>query len=227
MPRFRWKLTEAEQREYLILGEQLNAGGAMLDLSEFRSVEPTRFRICQTGEAYARSCTAGSVYVVKVSILCLVPLAVLENFYVRSREWELNAYLLPGPIERRPGEHIYQLLDKNVYYHDEVLNHRIGLERLRRGQKIEGLLLAQAYEKIPPKYKPADRMPIVLGIQDQFGSITERVVTLCVQPPLDTTPSRKVRESIVGKQEDAGTRASCSWVVVGEAGESESQRITK
>lgn len=224
MPRFRWKLTEAEQREYLILGEQLNAGGAMLDLSEFRRVEPTKFRICQTGEAYTRSCTAGSVYVVQVSILCLVPLAVLENIYVGSREWGLNAYLLPDSIERRPGEHLYELLDRNVYYRDEVLNHRIGLARLRRGQKIEGLLLAQAYETIPAKYKPADRMPIVLGIQDQFGSVTERVVNLCVQPPLDKKPSRNVRQSILGKQEGARTRASCSWVVAGEARESEPQR---
>jgi hypothetical protein len=69
MPRRKWALTQAERRAYLALGEELNAAGAMLDLSGFRNEHTSCIRVRQTGEAYAMTVGYGSVYAVEMSIV--------------------------------------------------------------------------------------------------------------------------------------------------------------
>jgi hypothetical protein len=92
--------------------------------------------------------------------------------------------MLDDPSENNSREHFYLTLDGNRFHRNTVLNHRRGSRGvLRRGDELEGLLLAQAFETLPSKHKPGDRLPLVLSVADQFGGETEWPIDLIVQPP--------------------------------------------
>src|SRR3974390_3353302 len=121
MFRHRWRLSETEKREYRVIGEELNAAGAMLDLSSFRTPTTSMLRLQQVGEAYARTYDRGSVYVVHVSILCLASLLILDEFTVGSSDWNLGAYMVDDPIIASPSNLLYRMMDGTTFHRNEVL----------------------------------------------------------------------------------------------------------
>ena len=127
----------------------------------------------------------------------MAPKTVLAEFDLSSPECDLGAYFLDDPYLAGSSNVIYRLADKTTFHRNEVLNHKIGKDGvLRRGDQLEGVLLAQAFESVPKRYKPGSRMPVVLSIVDEFGESTEWSINLMVQEPYFKAPSKQVRRSI-------------------------------
>jgi hypothetical protein len=192
MPRVKWELSNREIRRYRSVARVLNRQGADLDLSAFQTEEALELRGL---DCYARSVSYGAVYTLLVSILGLAPKTTLGCFELTSHEFELGAYFLDNPSESRPSSEIYRLLDGTTLHQTEVLNHLVG-HTIPLGAEVMGYLLAQSFEPLPEKYKPGDRLPVVLSIADQFGEATRWSIDLRVQPPHLKVRSTQTRRSV-------------------------------
>jgi hypothetical protein len=104
---------------------------------------------------------------------------------------------------------MYRLPDKTVFHQNEVLNHRIGKDGvLLRGDQLDGVLLVQAFEPVPQRYKPGCRMPMVLSITDQLGESKEWSLGLMVQEPYFKLASRPARKSVFAEEPVAPAAAA-------------------
>lgn len=187
MPRIKWKLSKSEKCEFLALAEELEPLGTYLDLSDLRAHRSASIKLTQEGsffESYARRCYAGSLYVLRLSIVALAPKVALEGCELESPDFDLNAYLLDDPSESRSTEHSYRLWDRTEFPRKQVLNHRIdhGMT-LRRGDRLQGCLLAQAFEPLPDRFQPGESVPLVLSLMDQFANVTTWPLELHVEAP--------------------------------------------
>jgi len=209
MPRMRWRIPDIELRQYRSIIRELNACGADLDLSLLRNGDPFTLE-CR--DCYARTVQCGSVYVLSVSLLGLAPRTVLTDFELTSPEYDLSTYLMGDPQLARLTNDIYRLLDGTTFHRNEVLNHRVGKDGvLRHGAQLEGVLLAQAFDPVPERYRPGSRIPVVLSIVDQFGDTTEWPIRLIVQPPCVSArpmrvPRRVLEEELVAPDLGAPSR---------------------
>jgi hypothetical protein len=197
MPRRRWTLSIAERRDYKLIAEALNAAGADLNLSVFAAGEALRVTpVSVMAENYLRFSTRGFVCIFQVSIVALTPLVILQDFKLSSPEWELNTYFLEDPSVRSSRERCYRLIDGTNFDRTEVLNHRVGdAGRLRYGNQIQGLLLAQSFDRLPDCYKSGSVVPVVLSITDQFGDVSQSTIRLQVEQFEMREGPRNVRRS--------------------------------
>jgi hypothetical protein len=192
--RIRWRLSELELHQYRSVVRDLNASGAGLDVGCLRNGD--QFEL-DCFDCYARTVQYGAVYVLSLSLLGLAPKTVLAQFDLASPELDQGTYLLEDPHLVSSSEEMYRLPDKTVFHRREVLNHRIGKDGvLLRGDQLEGVLLVQALEPVPQRYKPGCRMPMVLSITDQLGETSEWSLGLMVQELCFKVVSRPDRKSV-------------------------------
>jgi len=183
MPRLRWTLTHREQAEYKRILERLRAAGADVDLSTLEATDKPwlSLKCCPEGSS-VRTMPAACVFVIYIRIVALAPKVVLQDFDVSSPDWPLNAYMLGDPSVRRSSDQFYLLLDRTKMYRDEVLNHRIDAEGiLRRGDVLEGVLLAQSLNPVPARYTKGSLMRLCLTVMNQFDEFQKFTVEIPVE----------------------------------------------
>jgi hypothetical protein len=160
-------------------------------------------------DGYARTVQYGAIYVLSLSFLGLAPKTVLAEFDLASPELDSGTCLLEDPHLASSSEEMYRLPDKTVFHRSEVLNHRIGKDGvLLRGDRLEGILLAQAFEPVPQSYKPGCRIPMVLSITDQLGESSEWSLGLMVQEAYFKVVSRPARRSVFEEEPVAPAAAA-------------------
>jgi hypothetical protein len=78
----------------------------------------------------------------------------------------------------------YVFADGSSFGMDQVLNHRLdGHEILRRGEVLEGLILAQGLRPLPSSYAEGSRVKIELCLRNQFGECHQSKVAVPVRRP--------------------------------------------
>ncbi len=162
MPRNRWALTSAQQSLYGRAVERMRAAGA--DLATF-GVDCDWMRVTHSSAASCvRTWTGASVFVIHARMVGLAPKTVIQGFELSSPEWEFNAYVLDDPAVANSGQQLYRMLDGSQFHRNEVLNHRVDAEGiLRRGDVMEGLVLAECFSAVPTRCNQWNSAPLTLS----------------------------------------------------------------
>jgi hypothetical protein len=170
MPRNRWTLDASTKVEYAKLTKRMRAAGADLAPPESEA-EWIEVRHYPAGGA-VRSWSRATVFVLSVRIVGIAPKIVIQGFELSSPGWDLDLYILEDPAARSSRCGMYRTLDGSRYDRREILNHRLGREGiLRRGDVIEGWLLAECMSAAPTRYIPSTWLPLSLSIENQFGEV--------------------------------------------------------
>jgi hypothetical protein len=191
MPRRKWTLSGKEQTEYRTIAKRLRASGGELNVDGFGR-DKDKIQVTQGPEilsGYVRSSLCRAVYVIQLSIVALAPKVILQDYQLSSSDWDLNAYILGDPSVNNSRCEYYRLPDHTTFHRADVLNHRIGpAGTLRRGDQMEGFLLADALQPIPDCYKPGEVMQVTLAIADQFGDEQSVKLDVYVERWTETHP---------------------------------------
>lgn len=108
--------------------------------------------------------------------------------------WEANLNFLDDP-HGRSKQDLYEFPNGDKYPRDVVINHCADIRRiLRRGQSIEGFLLAWSFESIPDRYVHGMEIPAIVKIFDQFDGCYRKGISLWADRSQQlSTGKRKVR----------------------------------
>jgi hypothetical protein len=153
--------------------------------------------------SYVRAKPTSCVFVLYLRIVCSAPKVILQEFDLSSPEWPLNAYILDDPAVSNSACKFYRFFDGEKFYRNEVLNHRVDEEgRLRRGDVMEGVLLAESFDSVPSKYTDHSSMPLCLSIANQFDEVYEFKVAIPVERIAARTQPRAKRRSTLYDEAD-------------------------
>jgi hypothetical protein len=183
MPGRRRRLTKSEEAEFHRIAERMRAAGADIDPSTFRTTATPWIclKCCRTASSVS-AMPAACVFVVYLRIVALAPKVVLQEFDLTSPDWPLNAVILGDPGGSNSANEFYRLLDRTRYHRNEVVNHRLDEEGiLRRGDILEGLLLAYSLDPVPAKYPNWGLMRLCVSITNQFDGVQELAIELPVE----------------------------------------------
>jgi hypothetical protein len=165
MPIRRRGLTKTERAEDLARAEQLRASGVEIEILEkWREQNPALDIMVGTTAANTvyELRTGGIGYAPHVRLVARSGLTITDSYIsTRYDDQIVLASFLDGPICR---------LGRTEYWQDEALNQQIenGLV-LRRGDVVEGYVLATGLEQIPIKYGKF-AVPFEIVFLDQFGN---------------------------------------------------------
>lgn len=169
MPKIQWTHTKAQKAEYEALIKRMNAAGA--DLDPTVSDSPW---ITVTHNPYgcdARTCRGVAILVVHLRIVARVT-TFLKAFELWSPEEGWSADLLEDPRVSKATRQLYGTADREKFHRNDVLNHHVEHEGvLRRGNHIEGFLLAQGSASVPLGYSLHRRLPLCVSIVSQFDDV--------------------------------------------------------
>jgi hypothetical protein len=209
-----WEINKEKQQLYRKSAERLVAAGADLDLSSSAPAPTKWLKITQVPEmlaSYVRMSTGGSLYIVLVHIVALAPKVVIEEYDLSSAEGNVNPWFPDDPTVSNFRNRYYQLPDHLYFHRDEVLNHRVGAQgTLHRGDRMEGLLLAQSFDPIPERYRQGSVMQLRLSIVNQLGEVESLPVNLHVERTAEQLRPRPARTSTLFERED-GRIDSPNW----------------
>ena len=185
MPRDKWTLNASTKAEYAKLTKRMRGTGADLAPPE-SDTEWIEVRHDPAGGA-VRSWSDATVFVLYISMLGIAPKTVLQGFELSSPESGLDPYIPEDPTARSARRDMYRMLDGSRYDRSEILNHRLGRQGiLRRGDVIEGWLLAECMVAAPSRYIQSTRLPLCLSIVNQFEGVHRVSFAL----PVERIPKR-------------------------------------
>ena len=181
MPIRKTRLTQDERNKYVNALKLLVSVGADIDDAQLTGPERGRLRISQCGPELNHK--VFNLYQVKSAIVVEVRLVatcaeiiITDCHFVLP--WDLNHSLsLLGISDRslcyRPAKGL-------EFDRDNVLNHRImdGGLRLRRGELVEGLLIATGAAPLPEGYVHGMPVEVELLLADQFDEVHSAKVEL-------------------------------------------------
>lgn len=187
------KFSQQEWEEHKDLVQRLIAGGADLDLSGVAQGRTKRLKITQYPELLATYACGGSgrsFYVVSVRIVAQADKVVIQHFDLSSPEWDLNAGLLLDPTMDKANAPVYRLGHCASFSRNEVLNHRVDDEGiLRRGNVMQGVVLAESFDSIPKHYVHGSMMRLTISVWDQFDEVHQQGVQAWVEYPESRRPA--------------------------------------
>lgn len=165
-------------------------------------------------------------YLLGVHIVCLAAKVYLEDFKLVVPWADPQILWLPDPEESGPDKMNYVMPESgDVYPSERVINHRIGTE-LRRGQRIQGWVLASSTTVLPDHIKHRSSAAVKFGVIDQYGRVHSEDFFLYVdrsrgsktrgigtsriaEPPREEAEVRRPRTLLVeGRSKEAGRGAS-------------------
>jgi hypothetical protein len=181
MPRDKWTLTASTKIEYAKLVKRMRAAGADLAPPE-PEAEWIRIYVDHPIVGDVRSWSHATVFALNVRIVGVAPKIAIQGFRLTSPGSVFDAYILEDPLEGSSPRDFYSMLDRSHYPRLEALNHHLGAEGiLRRGDTIEGFLLAECLTAVPARYSRTNWMPLSLSILNQF----ENVQTVSFEVPVE------------------------------------------
>lgn len=193
MPKQKWNLTRAEQKQNRNLENRLIAAGA-LDSSRSERADPEwiQIRLCPA-TSYVRAAPFRSIFAIHARIVALATNVIIQHFEVSSSVEDLDIFLDSDPMVNRSERKFYRCWDGLQFHRDEVLNHRVDEEGvLRRGDVMEGVVLAASFKGVPSCFGVRYRLPLALSIVNQFDDVQHSTLELPVERislPLRLRPS--------------------------------------
>ena len=185
-----------DEIEYAKLVKRMRAAGADLAPPE-PEAEWIRIYVDHPIVGDVRSWSHATVFSLNVRIIGVAPKTVIQGFRLTSPGWDFDAYVLVDPLEGSSLRDFYSMLDRSRYPRPEVLNHRLGTEGiLRRGDTIEGFLLAECLTAVPASYSRTNWMPLSLSILNQFEEVQEISFEVPVERIPDPVHRRASRTSL-------------------------------
>jgi hypothetical protein len=114
--------------------------------------------------------------------VALATKVIIQDFEVRSPVRDLGTWLVQDPMVNRSDQKFYRVWDGSRFHRNEVLNHRVGKEGvLRRGDEMEGVVIAESFDIIPSCFAVRDRLPLCLSIANQFDAVQHSTIELPVE----------------------------------------------
>ena len=168
MPKRKARLSRAEEAEYLICLQELQAEGiSNVEIpAEWRAHSRTPdIEITASPESQVFESPSGQpYYALLMRLVARRPVTVVD--FQGTVSWDDDLYF--GEVPEQNG---ICLFGSEKYPRKEVLNSRIsnGLRFYRRGQMVEGWILAGGLERIPKKYKTHAIVPCQLSFRDPLG----------------------------------------------------------
>jgi hypothetical protein len=165
MPTYKPELTSREQGKYLSIARELQAAGTKVDIPDEWQENARFLRVTFAGapESLITQLSPMIVlYAFRVRILAEHSVT-LQEFEVVTR-WDPDVYSC-YPQGRVP----YRFAPGLDFDAKEVLNDRIERDlRFRRGDILEGWLLAMGNKPVPEEYGPGRPAPVEVRFFDQF-----------------------------------------------------------
>jgi hypothetical protein len=185
MSRTKWRLTRTEQLEHRQAIEMLRAGGADLVLPAGMPSSPPWLMVDHSPlSGRANVVGLDTIFSIWVRIVVKASRMIIEA-EVSTPEWDEDVFPVDEPrrasCSRIPN---YVLPGGSSFSMDQVLNHRLdGHEILRRGDVLDGLILAQSCNPLPSSYAEGSRVKIELCLRNQFGECHQSKVAVPVRRP--------------------------------------------
>jgi len=199
MPRDRWILHALTKAEYARLVKRMCRAGADLTPPSFEA-EWIQVHNYPAGGA-VRSWAHGTVFVLNIRVVGVAPKTVIQGFELSSPAWDFDPYILEDPAGGSSPRDMYRMLDDSRYHRCEILNHHLGLEGLlRRGDAIEGWVLAECTSAAPVLYGRTEWLPLSLSIVNQFEAVHRVSFRMPVERIQRRIQTRTSRESLFDTQ---------------------------
>jgi hypothetical protein len=221
MPKARWTLSMSTNAEYAKLTKRMRAAGADLAPPE-PEAEWIQVRHYPS-TSFVRSWSHGTVFALYVRMIGITPKSVIHGFNLRSPVWAFDPYILEDPADRSSRQHMYTMLDGSRYDRSEIVNHRLGKEgALRRGDAIEGWLLAECMVSAPARFSQSNWLPLSLSIVNAFEEVQAVAFKLPVERFRKRVQPRTSRD--VFEEPTATSVESGVWPIPAPFGEEDESR---
>jgi hypothetical protein len=154
----------------------------------------------------------------------IAPKTVIQGFELTSRAWDFDPYILEDPAGGSSPRDMYRMLDGSRFDRREVLNHRLDKDGiLRRGDPMEGCVLAECMAAVPSRYSRSNWLPLTFSIVNRFDEVQAVSFELPVERFRKRVQSRTSREPLfdepIAKSEESGV-----WPIPDPFGEEDENR---
>ena len=179
-------LSNMEQQAYYVNAKRLMAAG-VIPHEDKPSSEPQMLTVEQTGGLSGSFVLApsvgGYVIVVWVRIVALKSGINVCECQITPQRWnDTNIFL----VEATEGVPYYKDIGRIEYPKTDVLNHRISSKRsLRRGETLEGAIVAQSFGSLPTWCDNGVSIELELSFIDQFDNFYPLKVDLRVMRDME------------------------------------------
>jgi hypothetical protein len=201
MPKQRRSLTRGERMQNRKIEKRLITAGA-LDSSSSELTDPEWIRIshCLTA-SYVRASPLSSIFVIHARIVALATMVIIQDFVVWSPVMDLVTWLVRDPMLNRSDQTFYHSWDGSRFHRNEVLNHRVDKEGvLRRGDVLEGVVIAESFKGIPSCFGVTYRLPLCLSIVNQFDYVRKLTIELPVERVTRRLRPRSISRGLFGSK---------------------------
>jgi hypothetical protein len=203
MPIRKRRLNRAEQVRYLITLRRLRAAGLDFEIPEELLEDSRAVHITVAGGPASSvfDSSRGTFYAIGVRLVAERPDTLLDCRV--STDWD-DHIVLRSFDDERPVCRLGPL----SYWRAEVLNQRFenGLRFDRRGDWVEGMILANGLRPIPEKYLDGAIVPFQLTFEDVFGEEIIETAKLSVARTEKQRPTEQRGTGLYGPSRSAESR---------------------
>jgi hypothetical protein len=203
MPTRKPRLNRAEQAQYLVTLRQLRTAGLDFEIPEELLENSRGVRITVAGgpASSVLDSSRGTFYAIGVRLVAERPDTLLDcrvstdwddHIVLRSFNEERSVCTI-GPLSYSPAEVLNQRLEK-------------GLRFDRRGDWVEGMILANGLRPIPEKYLDGAIVPFQLTFEDVFGWEVTETAKLFVARMEKQRPAEQRGTGLYGPSRSAESR---------------------
>lgn len=201
MPTRKTHLNKSEQAKYLLTLRQLQASGIEIPdglLEDSRALDIT---VARGPASWVFDSSRGTFYAIGVRLVAERPNTLLDC-RVRTN-WDNHIVLRSFDEER-----LVCKLGPLSYSRAEVLNQRFenGLRFDRRGDWVEGMILANGVRPIPEKYLDGAIVPFQLTFEDVFGEEIIETAKLSVARTGKERPAEQRGTGLYGPSRSSESR---------------------
>jgi hypothetical protein len=122
------------------------------------------------GESFAFNFNGGAGYVIKLVITVNLSHFAISEFDIEL-PWEGYVRWIDDPVAIGGRTDVYRFSADYplTFERDEVLNHRVGVQRMwPRSNSLKGYLLGVGHVPIPDEFKLGAKIPALVIVRDQF-----------------------------------------------------------
>jgi len=143
-----------------------------------------------------------SLFVLQISIVALAPKVIIRDFALSIPDWDSQVDFLTDPCLNNSRAEYNRLYDGTDFHRSEVLNHRVGSDgTLRRGDLLEGVLLADGPAPTPPSHPSGTCTSVRLATMDQFDDVCPTWLDVYVERPATQARRQRVRRGLYDPSE--------------------------
>lgn len=173
------------KKEEMALFHRLEAAGVPIESCVEAELRSPDLRIEQLGDSLTNNVTdvrrGGALYQAYVRLTCHVAGPIYLKEVLLSAGWDEAVELLSDPQEFKSGKPYYRLRNGATFERHLCINHLFSARPLRRGDCIEGFLLAESMRQVPGHFIEHSQVKALLTIVDQFANYHSAELLLALE----------------------------------------------